>query len=58
MHKVGTDIVDISRIRFLIDRYGDKFSTEVFWKEVISKISFDGVKWDDLKIDWKQRIKI
>ena len=39
-----------------LDRYGDRFSTEVLWKEVINKISFDGVKWGDLKIDWKQRI--
>jgi integrase len=39
-----------------LDRYGDRFSTEVLWKEVINKISFDGVKWEDLKIDWKQRI--
>ncbi|MBT3510987.1 MAG: hypothetical protein HN472_15760 [Nitrospina sp.] len=39
-----------------LDRYGDRFSTEVLWKECINKISFDGVKWEDLKIDWKQRI--
>ena len=36
---------------------GDRFSTEVLWNEVINKISFDRVKWEDLKIDWKQRIQ-
>ena len=41
-----------------LDRYGDRFSTEVLWKECIQKISYEGIKWDDLKIDWKQRIKI
>ena len=40
-----------------LDRYGDRFSTDVLWKECIKKISYDGVKWDDLKIDWKQRIR-
>ena len=40
-----------------LDRYGDRFSTEVLWKEVINNISFYGVIWDDLKIDWKQRIQ-
>ena len=41
-----------------LDRYGDRFSTDVLWKEVIKNISFDGVKWENLKIDWKQRIQI
>ena len=27
------------------------------WKGYSNKISFEGVKWDDLKIDWKQRIQ-
>ena len=40
-----------------LDRYGDRFSTDVLWKEVIKNISFDGVKWENLKIDWKQRIQ-
>ena len=26
-------------------------TTEVIWKEVVSQISFDDVKWKDLKID-------
>jgi len=36
MHKVGTDIVDIARIRFLIDRYGDKFLNKIFTYDEIS----------------------
>jgi hypothetical protein len=40
-----------------LDRYGDRFSTDVLWKEVINKISFDDVKLEDLKIDWRQRIE-
>ena len=27
-----------------LDRYGDRFSTDVLWKEVINKIYFDDVK--------------
>jgi len=35
MHKVGTDIVEIQRVRSLIEKYGDKFLYKLFSFEEI-----------------------
>ena len=35
MYRVGTDIVEVERIRSLIDKFGDKFLNKVFSSEEI-----------------------
>jgi len=36
MHKIGTDIVEVERIRILIDRYHFKFLNKIFTSEEIA----------------------
>ena len=36
MYNIGTDIVEIDRIRYLIDRYGLKFISKIFSKNEIT----------------------
>ena len=36
MYRVGTDIVEVERIRSLINRYGDKFLNRIFTSDEIS----------------------
>ena len=40
-----------------LDRYDDRFSTQVLWKECVQKILCDSIKWNELKSDWRQRTK-